>query len=259
MRGGNLERSRYRACLCAFAVPSSQTPPITATDPPPGSPIWYRACWRRIRHLFVLKTLGITGFMWIFFLGYFHLLRHPAKPVIEMPLVALDHWVTFQPLSLPAYVSLWVYVGLPAGLMQNLRQLVVYGFWVGLLCLLGLACFYLVPTAIPAAQVPSDIALQSGFALLQGVDAAGNACPSLHVATAVFSAIWLHRLMKTVAAPVWTRVVNALWAALIVWSTLATKQHVALDVLAGTLLAVLVALPSLRWFDRMAAVRPTSE
>ena len=207
----------------------------------------------------MLKSLGITGFMWIFFVGYFYLLRHPAKPVFEMPLVALDHWVAFQPLSLPAYVSLWVYVGLPAGLMQNLRQLVVYGFWIGLLCLLGLACFYLVPTAIPAAQVPSDIALQSGFALLQGVDAAGNACPSLHVATAVFSAIWLHRLLNTVAAPAWTRAVNALWAALIVWSTLATKQHVALDVLAGTLLAVLVALPSLRWFDRMADVRSTSE
>ena len=201
----------------------------------------------------MLKTVGITGFMWVFFLAYFHLLRHPVRPVFEMPLLALDHWVSFQPLSLPAYVSLWVYVGLPAGLMQNLRQLVVYGFWIGLLCVLGLACFYLVPTAIPPAQVPADIALQSGFALLQGVDAAGNACPSLHVATAVFSAIWLHRLMNTVAAPGWMQVLNVVWAALIVWSTMATKQHVALDVLAGSVLAVLVALPSLRWFDRMAA------
>lgn len=219
-------------------------------------PHWTGACWQRIRHQFVLKTLGITGFMWLFFVAYFHLLRHPARPVFEMPLVALDHWVSFQALSLPAYVSLWVYVGLPAGMMQNLRQLVVYGFWVGLLCVLGLICFYLMPTAIPPTLVPTDIALHSGFALLQGVDAAGNACPSMHVATAVFSAIWLHRLLHTVAAPTWMRALNALWAALIVWSTLATKQHVVLDVLAGSALAVLVALPSLYWFDRMAAVKP---
>ncbi len=237
---------------------SSQTPPFTAEEPFRRPLHWSSACWQRLRHLFVLKTLGITGFMWVFFLAYFHLLRHPAQPVFEMPLVAIDHWVGFQALSLPAYVSLWVYVGLPAGLMQNLRQLVVYGFWIGLLCLLGLACFYFVPTAIPATQIPRDIAMHSGFALLQGVDAAGNACPSLHVATAVFSAIWLHRLLNTVAAPNWMRALNALWAALIVWSTLATKQHVALDVLAGTLLALLVAAPSLRWFDRMAAVKPAT-
>ena len=237
-------------------MPLSQIPTFVTADRPPAPLHWSGACWQRIRHQFVLKTVGITGFMWLFFVAYFYLLRHPARPVFEMPLVALDHWVGFQALSLPAYVSLWVYVGLPAGMMQNLRQLVVYGFWIGLLCLLGLTCFYLVPTAIPPTLVPTDIALHSGFALLQGVDAAGNACPSLHVATAVFSAIWLHRLLNTVSAPHWTRALNALWAVLIVWSTLATKQHVVLDVVAGTALAVLVALPSLRWFDRMAAVKP---
>lgn len=203
---------------------------------------------RRVRHRFVLKTLGITGFMWVFFLAYFHLLRHPAQPVIVMPLTALDHWVGFEPAALAAYVSLWVYVGIPAGLMRSLHHLVVYGLWIGALCLTGLACFYLVPTAVPPMALPVDVAQHPGFALLQGVDAAGNACPSLHVATAVFSALWVQHQLRGMDAPQWVRALSALWAALIVWSTMATKQHVALDVAAGTLLALVFAAPSMRWF-----------
>ena len=203
---------------------------------------------RRVRHRFVLKTLGITGFMWVFFVAYFHLLRHPARPVIVMPLTALDHWVAFEPAALAAYVSLWVYVGIPAGLMRSLRHLVVYGLWIGALSLAGLACFYFVPTAVPAMALAVDVAQHPGFALLQGVDAAGNACPSLHVATAVFSALWIEHLLRRMAAPPWARAANGVWALLIVWSTLATKQHVALDVAAGMLLALLFAAPSMRWF-----------
>lgn len=203
---------------------------------------------RRVRHRFVLKTLGITGFMWLFFVAYFHLLRHPAQAVIVMPLTALDHWVGFEPAALAVYVSLWVYVGIPAGLMRSLHHLVVYGLWIGALCLTGLACFYFVPTAVPAMALPVDVAQHPGFALLQGVDASGNACPSLHVATAVFSALWVGHLLHGMAAPRWARLLNGAWAVLIVWSTLATKQHVALDVAAGTLLALLFAAPSMRWF-----------
>ncbi len=40
--------------------------------------------------------------------------------------------------------------------------------------------------------------------------------------------------------------INWGWFALIAWSTMAVKQHVALDVLAGSLLGLAFALPSLR-------------
>ncbi len=201
---------------------------------------------------FVLKLAGVSGFMWLFFLGYFHLLRHPSQPVTVMPLTALDHAVSFQPAAMAAYVSLWLYVGIPAGLMASLRQLIVYGLWAALLCLIGLAVFWAWPTAIPPPQLPADVASYPGFALLQGVDAAGNACPSLHVATAVFSAIWIERLLRDLQAPAWPRVVNGVWVLLIVYSTLAIKQHVAWDAVAGVLLALAVAVPSLRWFPHRA-------
>lgn len=233
-------------------MPPSRNPDL----PPPSHPAtedWSVEFLRRVRRLFWLKFLGVSGFLWIFFIGYFHLLREPARAVTEMPLTALDHWLGFQPEAIAAYVSLWLYVGIPAGLMANLRQLVVYGLWAGGLCLAGLAVFYFFPTAVPPPQLPPDVARYPGFALLQGVDAAGNACPSLHVATAVFSAFWIEHLLRHLRAPGPMRAGNVLWVLLIVYSTLAIKQHVVLDVAAGTLLAVVFAWPSLRWFPHSAA------
>ena len=221
-------------------------PPDAADAPARMS--WRALLARRARHRFLLKFAGVSAFIWLFFLAYFELLRNPSGPVLVMPLTALDAAIPVQPAALLAYVSLWLYVGIPAGLMASVRQLVVYGLWAAVLCLLGLACFWAWPTAVPVQALPVDLASHPGFALLQGLDAAGNACPSLHVATAVFSAVWIARLLRGVAAPIWPQALNLLWLLLIVYSTLAIKQHVVLDVLAGTLLALAVAVPSLRWF-----------
>jgi hypothetical protein len=198
-----------------------------------------------VRVLFWLKALGTTVFMWLFFIGYFHLLRHPAQEPVVMPLTAIDRWIAFEPWALWPYFSLWVYVTLPPSLLTSFRSLLSYGIWVGALCIAGLACFYLWPTAVPRQALSTEGL--AGFELLRGVDAAGNACPSLHVAAATFSAWWLHRLLGTLALPAWVRSVNALWYLLIVWSTLATRQHVWWDVVAGLALALLFTPPSLRW------------
>ncbi len=210
---------------------------------PPRS--WPADLRQRAARLFLLKLVGVTAFTWLFFIGYFHLLRFPAYPVVEMPLTALDRWVPFQPAALVAYLSLWVYVGIAPGLQRSLHELLVYGLWAAALCLSGLAIFYFWPTRVPA--LPRDDGGFPGFAVLRGVDAAGNACPSMHVAIAVFSAIWVDHLLRTVHAPALLRGANAVWCAAIVWSTLALRQHVALDALAGAALGIGFALPSLRW------------
>ena len=246
-------------------MPLSRNPPLHDTLGPAspyglcGTDSWALQLLRRVRHRFFIKFAAISAFNWIFFLAYFHLLRHPAGPVTEMPLTALDDWIPFSPAALAAYVSLWVYTGVPAGLMTSLRQLIIYGLWIGLMCGAGLALFYVFPTAVPAPDLPVDVALHPGFALLQGVDSAGNAFPSLHVATALFSAVWIERILGHLGTPAWLRALNWLWLCLIVYSTLAIKQHVVLDVLAGMALAALFAWPSMRWFMHTAPrdVQPT--
>ncbi len=220
--------------------------PVALPVAPSRPQAWARTAGWRLRQHFWVKLLGISGFMTLFFAGYFHLLRNPIRPVTEMSLTALDQAISLQPAWLGAYVSLWVFVGLAPGLIAGLRPLIAYGAWIGALCATGLLCFWLVPTAVPRPELPPELLQQGGFALLQGLDAAGNACPSLHVATALFTALWHRRLLAELGAPRWTQWFNAVWLLLIVYSTLATKQHVVWDVLGGVLLALLFAVPSLR-------------
>jgi membrane-associated phospholipid phosphatase len=206
---------------------------------------WVGEIGRRIRRMFLLKLVGISAFMWAFFVAYFYLLRHPAYPVAEMPLTALDRLIPFQPAAMGAYLSLWFYVGIAPGLMWSFRALVVHGLWAAGLCGIGLACFYFWPTAVPAAAL--GVAGHPALAVLQGVDAAGNACPSLHVAAAMFSAVCLDALLRRVQVPALLRWVNAGWFLAIAYSTLAVKQHVVVDVLAGAALGLVFALAAQRW------------
>ena len=104
---------------------------------------------------------------------------------------------------------------------------------------IGLGIFLLWPTAVPAGAglEASDV---EALAWLKKVDAAGNACPSLHVAFAVFSGMWLERVLKAIRASWVLRVLNVAWCAGITYATLATKQHVVVDVVAGALLGGIV-------------------
>lgn len=214
--------------------------------PPSARPqTWTADIGLRIRRHFLLKAVGTTVFTWLFFIGYFHLLRNPVHPVAVMPLTALDHLIAFNPYFLGPYLSLWFYVGFAPGLQLTFRELVMYGVWVGALCLTGLGLFYLWPTQIPPLNL--DVSAYPGFEMLQGVDAAGNACPSMHVAVAIFTAMWVDHLLRQAGTPVLLRVLNWSWFAAIAYSTLAVKQHVALDALAGAALGIAFAIPSLRW------------
>ncbi len=95
---------------------------------------------------------------------------------------------------------------------------------------------------------------------VERVDAAGNAFPSLHVATAVFASIRLHALLSRIGFSAWVRGISAIWALAIVFSTIATKQHVAVDVAGGTALACGFAFLS-KWIppDRIGGRRRPGE
>ena len=196
------------------------------------------------------KAIGTTAFTWTFFLAYFYLLQHPRVPPTVMPMTAIDRWIGLQPWALPFYLSLWVYVSLPASLMETRREITLYGLRIGALCVVGLALFYLWPTEVPAYAV--NWAHYPSFDILRGNDASGNACPSLHVATAVFSAVWLDWLALRLGFGRLLRGLNLLWCGLIVFSTMATKQHVLIDVLCGAALGVFMV-----WITRPRTSRAT--
>ena len=205
---------------------------------------WHRqAAAVMARHLY-LKSIGTPLFIGLFFGAYFYVLKDPAYSTTVMPVTLLDRLIGFQPLALPVYLSLWVYVSFPPALLATRRELYGYGLAMAGTCLTGLIVFYFWPTAVPAADI--DWAQYPDVAFLKAMDASGNACPSLHVATAVFSGIWLHHLLRRFGAPLWILILNWVWCIVIVYSALATRQHVAVDVLAGLALGALAARLSLR-------------
>ncbi|MHB9100915.1 MAG: phosphatase PAP2 family protein [Sulfuricella sp.] len=205
---------------------------------------WYRQVAAVIPMQIYLKSIGTMLFIGLFFGAYFYLLKDPAYPTTVMPITLLDRLIGFQPLALPMYLSLWVYVSLPPALLATRRELYGYGLAMAGTCLAGLIVFYFWPTAVPAAHI--DWTQYPDVDFLKTMDASGNACPSLHVTTAVFSGIWLHHLLRRFGAPPWIFIVNCTWCIGIIYSTLATRQHVAVDVLAGLVLGVLGAYLSLR-------------
>jgi len=226
------------------------------------SPLIFAHPWRtqlrqRIGILWPVKSLGVLGWIATFFWGYFWVLRNPLAELTIMPLTALDRLVAFRPEALVLYASLWVYVSLAPALLKNFRELISYGVATLAMSLVGLGIFLLWPTAVPAFDI--DLAQNPLLAVLQGVDLAANACPSLHVSFAIFSGVWLDSILREIRAPGLVRLLNCLWCAGIVYSTLATRQHVALDVIAGTVLGVVFALlhlGALRRIERRATGAP---
>jgi len=206
---------------------------------------WYRQVAADMSRHILMKGIGTTLFISLFFAAYFYLLKGAAYPVAVMPIIFLDRLVGFQPMALLLYVSLWFYVSLPPALLATRRELYGYGLAMAGTCLAGLLVFYFWPTVVPVADI--DWSQYPEVDFLKSIDAAGNACPSLHVATAVFSAVWLHHLLRRFGAPLWMIILNWMWCVGIVYSTMATRQHVAVDVFAGLGLGMSAAYLSLRY------------
>jgi membrane-associated phospholipid phosphatase len=211
---------------------------------------WYRQMGARTATYTPLKAAGTMAFLVLFFWAYFLVQRNPLSVPAEMPLTAIDGWVAFTPHALPVYVSLWVYVSVPPAFLTGLRTLGCFVLWMACLCLLCLAIFWIVPTVVPPSGI--DWTQYPAMAGIKAVDQGSNACPSLHVASAVFSFVWLRRLFRAMGAPrslVW---LSGLQCLAILWSTLATRQHVFLDVLAGACVGAVFAILSLAHARRVA-------
>ena len=131
------------------------------------------AAWRllarsRLKAHWLLKLIGMPGFLAVFFLGYFLVLNFPGSSPVEMPVTALDRLVGFHPGALVLYVSLWIYVFIPPSLMGDRSELIGYALFAAGLALAGLAVFLLWPTSVPVFAI--DWKRYEGFAYLKSVD-----------------------------------------------------------------------------------------
>ena len=165
----------------------------------------------------------------------------------HIPELAFDRAMPVVPGWSLVYASLFLAAILPAFVIHqhdhlNRTILAFIFMW-----LVAFACFWFYPTlSSRPAKVLGDGFGNWGLRVIYSADARYNCLPSLHVAQcflAAFSCGLVHRGVGAVAV---------VWAALVALSTLYTKQHYALDVVTGILLACIAFAIFLRKYPREA-------
>jgi membrane-associated phospholipid phosphatase len=163
----------------------------------------------------------------------------PARPH-----VGLDELFAVQPAWSLVYGALYLFlILLPVIIIQEERLLRATFRAYLVLWLLSYAVFWTYPTVAPRPpSVEGDGFAAWGLRFLYSADPPHNCFPSLHVAHTFVSALATGRVHRRLG---W---VALACAALVGLSTLFTKQHYVLDVVAGVALSLTIGLLFLRRF-----------
>jgi len=208
---------------------------------------WYRQLGAQLKAHWRFKLIAGVVMTTSYFSVYFLLLYHPVFPVTEMPTTAIDRSIALSPNTLLLYITLWIYIPLGSWLVSDKRELIAYS---KALCSLGFLClavFFLWPTSVPQPHI--DVVEYPGFRILIAIDEPRNVFPCSHAAFTVFSAICIGRVLRQIGDHGVLRALNWCWCLAIIYSTMATKQHLAVDVLTGILVGVVWAGLYLRCFS----------
>lgn len=168
---------------------------------------------------------------------------------LGVPAVPLDGAIPLEPAWVFVYVSQWVFSFLPVFVVRGteLRRRAVRAFLA--IVVVSYAGFLLYPTLAPRPEaIPGDGFASWALRYVYGVDPPTNCFPSLHVAYSVLAALTAYRVHRGVGA------LALGWAGVIALSTLFTKQHYVLDVVAGIALAVGAWALFIRGYRRADAI-----
>jgi membrane-associated phospholipid phosphatase len=207
---------------------------MSKTDMPAESSAELKPRWlSRISTLWREKLCLTVALNIVFWSTYFFLSRHALFRTHPLPMTWLDNWAGYRP-----YAWSWIYESnfLLVGAMpwfivtrDELRRCVA-GFI--LLAVVSFAIFVVFPVASPR---PVDLGKNPFMVFIAQADGPFNAFPSLHASTLIYAIALAKRLFGRSLSPlVFAGLI--LWAALILFGTLATKQHYAIDLLAGGLI-----------------------
>lgn len=172
---------------------------------------------------------------WMLLLGcivfdvlYLGLGGHPLRVVHSAPVLLLDDMLPFVSSSIYIYLSQFVFLWLGFWFASNdqERSRCYYSYLFA--SLIATVVFIIYPTTMPSLDAGSSYSIL--FEMLYKIDVPYNCLPSLHTALAIIAAYHLSHHKKVGK-------VSFIWAALIIISTLTTKQHTILDVIAGIVLS----------------------
>jgi membrane-associated phospholipid phosphatase len=177
----------------------------------------------------LLLTIALNVFFWT---GYSLLARNALFPVREVPLTPLDRAIPFDPqLWTPLYLSEYIITFFIPWLITKRTELRNF---VRAMLIMSCACFAIFlffPTASPRPQIIPELPL---YHFVLWMDGPLNAFPSLHAAFLIFTLCLAREILKPLRAYTWISL--WLWAAAILYATIATRQHYVADLLAGALI-----------------------
>ena len=176
---------------------------------------------------------GVGAWIVLFYYGPQLWPLFPARPA---PMLAVDGWVPFQPAWALIYQSVFIVHTLAFWLPRDPAAVKRYARNVAAVFACGAVVFWLFPTFSPR-PVESGSFLHRW--LISAVDGPRNAFPSLHAAMGLLAVVAVGGHLRECRVSPWWRVALALWWVALLYSTLATRQHRLLDLLAGVLLGLI--------------------
>lgn len=160
--------------------------------------------------------------------GNFHL----RTPTMLTP-STIDEKTPFLAWTVWIYNSQFFFLAVSIYLMREPQNLSRTLYAMALVSLFAFCIFAIFPTTLPRDYATGTGLTAKAFQSLYAVDSSSNCFPSLHVSLAWLAALGVWQERRSLG------MVICLWAMLITISTMTTKQHYFIDVLAGLVLAAL--------------------
>jgi len=165
---------------------------------------------------------------------------------LHVPELALDRVVPLQPTWALVYGSLYLFlILLPVFVVRQEEHIHRTVLAYLMVWITAYVCFLVYPTVAPRpARVIGEGFVVWGLRFLYSADPPYNCFPSVHVAHSFVSALTCYRVHRRVG------IAGTLCALFVGLSTLYTKQHYVLDVIAGLFLACVAYVLFLRNYPR---------
>lgn len=169
---------------------------------------------------------------------YFFTINWHFFPMVDLQPSSIDIAIPYLSWTTVIYISYFFLLFLP---LLVCEEDIFFNMYTAYLSVIGISCciFFFFPTRYAWAQESSYTVDGDFYNLLRltiaGLDGEFNACPSMHVSislTGALTYLWHKRCARGVGF--------LIWGMLVTMSTLTAKRHFFIDVVAATVITLLV-------------------
>jgi hypothetical protein len=195
--------------------------------------------FERMRAKFGWKALLLVAFGPVLTVFYYLPQWLPLFSSTTIPLTSIDKAVPFQPWWIWPYMSMYVMIPIPPLLATRGRDLARYALGMTIMFVTCCVFFFLWPIAYPRPPLLPGDSAPAFYRHIVSIDQPINALPSLHAGLTAYTLFFAARILRDLPRRPYLAMLTIgwVWAALILYGTMATKQHYLVDLPPGILIA----------------------